>query len=57
MMGTTHINPVQMTLPDMDLSQDYITKIECGKRTSALVSHMGEIWMTGNYKIEKVKVA
>jgi hypothetical protein len=42
-------------LPDFSDDKEFVTSIECGKRNSALVTNEGDIWITGNYRIEKSK--
>jgi hypothetical protein len=32
---------------------DYVIRIECGKRNSAIITNGGDIWVSGNYKAEK----
>lgn len=34
-------------------NHDYIVDIECGKRNSAFITHQGQVWITGNYILEK----
>jgi alpha-tubulin suppressor-like RCC1 family protein len=39
-------------LPEFGENEEII-RLECGKRTSAVITNHGKIWITGNYKSEK----
>jgi hypothetical protein len=34
------------------LDKDHITSIECGKRHSAFITNKGQVWITGNYRVQ-----
>lgn len=53
-MGNNIPGPKEIAIPEFENKNDYITKIECGKRNSAIITKFGEIWITGNYKTDKV---
>jgi len=45
--------PKLIPIPTLKSENDYYTKLECGKRNSALISYQGEIWICGNEKRDK----
>ena len=55
LINNNYQSPTIIPLPEFANPDDYITRIECGKRNTALISKHGEIWITGNFKIEKVQ--
>jgi len=52
-MEANALDPKVIPLPEFSDPKDYIEILECGKRHSAIITHMGELWITGNYKPEK----
>ncbi|CDW91727.1 xpg i-region family protein [Stylonychia lemnae] len=55
LLGSNYPGPQQIPLPDFQDPNDFIEKIKCGKRNSAIITNKGEVWITGNFKIEKVQ--
>lgn len=53
MFGSNIPGPKEIPLPDFKDPSDYVTKIECGKRNSAIITNEGEVWIAGNYKPDK----
>eukprot|EP00347_Sterkiella_histriomuscorum_P002508 403367880 len=54
LIGANYQGPTVIPLPDFQDSNDYIIQIECGRRNTAILTKEGELWITGNNKIEKV---
>lgn len=47
-------SPKEIPLPEFKDPKDYIVSIECGKRNSAIMTKNGELWVSGNYKPDKI---
>lgn len=53
LMGANVPDPKLIPIPEFSDPKDYIISLECGKRNSAIISNLGELWITGNYRPEK----
>ena len=42
--------PRKIALPELTYKDDYILRFKCGRRNTALLSKLGELWIMGNWK-------
>jgi len=55
--GPSHLGrPTSIKLPKFKDSNDCIKKVDCGRRSTAILSQNGEVWMIGNKIVEKEKI-
>jgi alpha-tubulin suppressor-like RCC1 family protein len=55
--GNNFPEPKLIPIPELLKPGNYITSVECGKRHSAFITSLGEVYITGNYVPEKIQTS